>query len=513
MFQEMRLAATLQAMRHGPGALPARDVVLDGHARGRAGARTRRRDRRRSRPARRADLIVVGDRRRCIRCRARDPVLARSSTRAGPSDVRATIVDGEVVARDGAARLGGSAGRRGRRRRQRAARARARGPGRDWTDSFCYTAVSTLVARLLTPIAHEHRPDGTPTADSGPPGRGVHRAGRAGVVGLAGRAQRARAVVGDRAQHPGAARGTGPRPPAAHLGRARADRFRLSPVRRLAARVAQAVAPAARHRSAAAARAARSATCSRTRRRSSRAPRTRSASRSRRRRRRSGCATSTSCTLDGHRVLVIVVATGGQITHKVIDTDGAAATTRRSTQAANYINARVRGPDAARGAQRPSSSSMRQERMLYDALMSRALRLAQTGLDDLAPEETLHVQGASFLVDELLGESADRDRTLETLRALFRMIEEKHRLVELLTQYIEAGGLTVVIGSEHIVAGSASVQRGRVDVPRRRPHRHGRRHRSDAHALSARDLGRRRRVADAVAAARRPCNLNVGSRD
>ena len=27
MFQEMRLAATLQAMRLGPGALPARDVV------------------------------------------------------------------------------------------------------------------------------------------------------------------------------------------------------------------------------------------------------------------------------------------------------------------------------------------------------------------------------------------------------------------------------------------------------------------------------------------------------
>jgi cytosine/adenosine deaminase-related metal-dependent hydrolase len=27
MFHEMRLAATLQAMRYGPGALPARDVV------------------------------------------------------------------------------------------------------------------------------------------------------------------------------------------------------------------------------------------------------------------------------------------------------------------------------------------------------------------------------------------------------------------------------------------------------------------------------------------------------
>ena len=42
MFHEMRLAATLQAMRLGPGALPARDVVTDGDARRRPRARPRR---------------------------------------------------------------------------------------------------------------------------------------------------------------------------------------------------------------------------------------------------------------------------------------------------------------------------------------------------------------------------------------------------------------------------------------------------------------------------------------
>jgi heat-inducible transcriptional repressor len=68
----------------------------------------------------------------------------------------------------------------------------------------------------------------------------------------------------------------------------------------------------------------------------------------------------------------------------------------------------------------------------------------------VAPTETLHVQGASYLVDELLGETEDRERTLGTLRALFRMLEEKHRLIEMLTQYIEANDLTVVIGSEHL---------------------------------------------------------------
>lgn len=83
--------------------------------------------------------------------------------------------------------------------------------------------------------------------------------------------------------------------------------------------------------------------------------------------------------------------------------------------------------------------------------MARALQLAQSGLAEVSSEDTLHVQGASFIVDELLGDSGDRDRTLQTLRALFRMIEEKSRLIQLLAQYIETSGLTVVIGSENFV--------------------------------------------------------------
>ena len=35
------------------------------------------------------------------------------------------------------------------------------------------------------------------------------------------------------------------------------------------------------------------------------------------------------------------------------------------------------------------------------------------------------------------------------LRALLQMIEDKHRLVRLLNEYVDGPGLTVVIGSEH----------------------------------------------------------------
>ena len=151
--------------------------------------------------------------------------------------------------------------------------------------------------------------------------------------------------------------------------------------------------------------------------------------------------------LEGRRVLVIVVASGGMITHKVIETDESHDAAALG-QAAAYINQEFVGL-TLHEARAAIMQRMQQERRLYDALMARALQLAEQGLVGVAPEETLHVQGTSLLIDELLGESLDRDRALEALRALFRVIEEKHRLTELLTGYLDARGVTVVIGSEH----------------------------------------------------------------
>jgi heat-inducible transcriptional repressor len=154
--------------------------------------------------------------------------------------------------------------------------------------------------------------------------------------------------------------------------------------------------------------------------------------------------------LEGRQILVIVVATGGQITHKVVEAEEECEPVVL-TQAANLINTEFAGL-TLHEVRTAVLDRMRQERMLYDALMARALRLAKSGLDDVSQDDTLHVQGTSFLLDELLGRPGDSDMTLDMLRALFRIIEEKHRLIGLLTRYIEASGLTVVIGSEHSVA-------------------------------------------------------------
>src|SRR2546426_10231876 len=94
MFEEMRLAAVLQAMRKQPGILPARDVLWMAT---RAGARTLGLETEIGslEPGKRADLIVV-DRDRPHLAPGPDPYSTLVYAARG-SDVRTTIVDGDVL--------------------------------------------------------------------------------------------------------------------------------------------------------------------------------------------------------------------------------------------------------------------------------------------------------------------------------------------------------------------------------------------------------------------------------
>ena len=102
MFEEMRLAATLQATAAHPGSLPARDVLWMAT---RAGARTLGLDDRIGslEVGKAADLIVV-DRDRPHLVTASDPYSALVYSACG-GDVRTTIVDGEVLVDDFSPRI------------------------------------------------------------------------------------------------------------------------------------------------------------------------------------------------------------------------------------------------------------------------------------------------------------------------------------------------------------------------------------------------------------------------
>jgi 5-methylthioadenosine/S-adenosylhomocysteine deaminase len=94
MFDEMRLAATLQAVRLQPGALPACDVVWMAT---REGARALGQDQELGsiQPGYRADLILI-DRQRPHLATAPEPYTAIVYAARG-SDVRLTMVDGEIL--------------------------------------------------------------------------------------------------------------------------------------------------------------------------------------------------------------------------------------------------------------------------------------------------------------------------------------------------------------------------------------------------------------------------------
>ena len=149
--------------------------------------------------------------------------------------------------------------------------------------------------------------------------------------------------------------------------------------------------------------------------------------------------------LDGGKLLVVVVATGGHVTHKVIAPSDEYAPGELQ-QAANYLNHEFRGRSLVE-VRHAVLERLREERTLYDELMGRALRLASTTFEGIDPAPTVFIQGTSLMLEDVGGD--DPEHTLTTLRTLLRMIEEKTRLVQLLDDYLGTDGLTVVIGTEH----------------------------------------------------------------
>lgn len=145
--------------------------------------------------------------------------------------------------------------------------------------------------------------------------------------------------------------------------------------------------------------------------------------------------------LSSSRVLVIIVAGGGHVLQKAIDIDEPLEADDLH-QAANYLNAEFSGLPLYR-ARQAVLERIHEERLLYDALLARAMRLATSTFADLSDDRTLYVEGAASLLEQPHG------LALGTLQELLRMIEEKQRLVRLLSEYIDGPGLTVVIGAEH----------------------------------------------------------------
>ena len=155
--------------------------------------------------------------------------------------------------------------------------------------------------------------------------------------------------------------------------------------------------------------------------------------------------------LDSRKVLVVLVSTGGHISHKVVE-PVEPYSSEELHEAATYLNTEFRGR-TLQDVRHDVLERLQQERTLYDQLMARALRLASASFETLDPQPAIFIQGTSLLLDISVVE--DPETTLAAMRTLVRMMEEKTRLVELIDACVDARGLRVVIGSEH---GDPSLQ-------------------------------------------------------
>ncbi|MGE3275671.1 MAG: heat-inducible transcriptional repressor HrcA [Vicinamibacterales bacterium] len=148
--------------------------------------------------------------------------------------------------------------------------------------------------------------------------------------------------------------------------------------------------------------------------------------------------------ISGSRILVVMVSRGNQVAQKTVDI-GEAVQPSELVQAANFLNAEFSGrtlEDVRQGV----ITRLREERAVYDQLLGLALRLASQSLEDLDRPKAVFIDGTSGILEEVVAASG---LSLGTLRTLLQMVEEKQRLVRLLSEYIDGPGLTVVIGTEH----------------------------------------------------------------
>ena len=148
--------------------------------------------------------------------------------------------------------------------------------------------------------------------------------------------------------------------------------------------------------------------------------------------------------LSGGRILVVMVASGNQVSQKTVDI-GESVSTSELEQAANFLNSEFSGRtlDEVRAG---VIERLKEQRSLYDQLLGLALRLASSSFENLDQPTSVYVDGATTLLEEVVQASGI---STATLKALWRMVEEKQRLVRMLTEYIDGPGLTVVIGAEH----------------------------------------------------------------
>lgn len=139
------------------------------------------------------------------------------------------------------------------------------------------------------------------------------------------------------------------------------------------------------------------------------------------------------------RVLAVLVIRGGVVSNKIVDLDEPVSH-EELIRISNYIRTTFYGMSLP-SIRKQLMDLMKQEKTQYDLLLKRAATLGQKTLDQT--DQELYVNGASQVVR--YPEFSDAKKTHELLEAL----EEKNKILRILTQCIEGEGIHILIGEDN----------------------------------------------------------------
>lgn len=139
------------------------------------------------------------------------------------------------------------------------------------------------------------------------------------------------------------------------------------------------------------------------------------------------------------RLLAVMISKTGVVMNKVFEIEEDVETAGLEKMN-NYLNSILEGLSIAEVKSR-ILEAMRQEKMLYDGLLARAL---QFGADFMAeqPEEDIYIDGTA----NILGQPEFAD--IEKMKRIFKTFEEKSMLLKLLDKSTRSREVNIWIGSE-----------------------------------------------------------------
>jgi len=152
--------------------------------------------------------------------------------------------------------------------------------------------------------------------------------------------------------------------------------------------------------------------------------------------------------LPDRRVLVVLVSNSNIVHDKVITLDEE-FTQDELDRTARYLNVEFSGKSLL-AIRADIIELLREEKALYDTVLRNAMLLCERSLQDEEATAEVYLDGTSNILSKPEFSGAER------IRELFRMFEEKSRLVKILNECISSqpsiGNVRVVIGRENVAS-------------------------------------------------------------